>query len=137
MQNVADPEKRGCTLVRLIMDFVMFASPPGAVSGRQVVSMGIAVVSDDAFSSGATGMPNPEVSTDYPVGGWLWRKVVPVFDETLATGHVPPVEVRQDLRAMRKLDRSTLAFLAFNDAGEGSPFTVQWIGIIRSLYKLP
>ena len=137
MNNIADPEKRGCTLIRMILDFVLFPATPGAVSGRQLYSMGIGVVSDDAFSAGATGLPNPEVDSDYPVGGWLWRKTVAVFDETLATGHVPPVQIQADLRAMRKLDRSTLAFMLFNGTGEGTPFAVQRIGQIRCLYKLP
>ena len=137
IDNTADPEKRGCTLVRLILDFDIFPATPGAVSGRQNFAMGIAVVSDDAFTSGASGMPNPEVNTDYPVAGWLWRKRVAIFDETLATGPVPLTHVREDLRSMRKLDRSSVALLMFNGTGEGTAFNVTIMGTIRALYKLP
>ena len=137
VDDVADPEKRGCTLVRTIIDLQVFASDPGVASGRQLVDFGIGLVSDDAFTAGATGMPNPEVESDYPVGGWLWRKTFAVFDETLATGHVPPVEIKADLRAMRKMDRSTVAFMLSNGVGEGTPFAIQIVGLMRILYKLP
>ena len=137
MSDVADPEKRGCTLVRMILDFDIFPATPGAVSGRQNFALGIGVVSDDAFTAGASGMPNPEVGSDYPVTGWLWRKRVAVFDETLASGVVTPVHVDRDLRAMRKLDRSSLVLMTFNGTAEGSPFAVTVMGTIRTLYKLP
>ena len=137
VDDTADPEKRGCTLIRLIMDFWMFPSIPGAVSGRQVVTMGIGVVSDDAFAAGSSGLPNPEVDGDYPVGGWLWRHKVPIFDETLATTGPLVIRIKEDLRAMRKLDRSTVALMMKSVSNEGTSFTVQWMGIIRALYKLP
>ena len=135
--QVIDPEKRGYTLVRMIMDIYLFASPPGTVSGRQLMSLGVAVVSDDAFASGAAGLPDPDSEEDYPVGGWVWRTRLPVFDETLGAGIVQPVHIEKDLRAMRKLDRSTLALLVRNDVGEGTTFAVQIIGLTRTLYKLP
>ena len=135
MTNVADPEKRGCTLVRLIIDVVLFPATPGNASGRQIVSLGIGVVSDDAFAAGT--LPDPEEESDYPVGGWVYRARKSVFDETLATGLVRPVLIEKDLRAMRKLDRSTLALIVHNGAVEGTAFTIGMSGLTRSLYKLP
>ena len=136
--NTADAEKRGCTVVRTLLDFQLFNATPGDVSGRQIFHMGIGLVSDDAFAAGGSAMPNPEEQDDYPVGGWMWRKSVAVFDESLANGVNPaPVTIKEDLRAMRKLDRSTMALIIFNATGEGAPFSVQRIGIIRVLYKLP
>ena len=46
--NVSDTEKRGCTLVRLLLDLSFWANPPGTVSGVQLFDTGIGLVSDDA-----------------------------------------------------------------------------------------
>ena len=135
VNNVADPEKRGCTLVRMILDFEFIASAPGVFSGVQRVSAGIMVVSDDAFVGNV--MPNPEDASDYPVGGWLWRTQKQVRDETNATGPVPRIGMEKDLRAMRKLDRAQLVLTVHNESVEGSSFTVGFVGLIRCLYKLP
>ena len=134
-ENVSDPEKRGCTVVRLLARLTLAPATPGAVSGVQTLAMGILTMSDDAYT--ASAFADPEQDADYPVGGWLYRDVVTVRDETLASGIVAFPEVVLDLRAQRKLDRSTLAFRVFNSALEGTAFTVRITGIIRVLYKLP
>jgi len=135
MGNVADTEKRGCTLVRTVVGLCLRAASPGVVSGQQRVTIGIALVSDDAFS--ASAVPDVEDAADFPVQGWLWREVRLVYDETLATGIINPVEVRLDLRAARKLDRSSMVLLMSNENLEGTGFDVRVLGLIRSLYKLP
>ena len=135
VENAADPEKRGCTVVRIIVDLAVNADVPGSVSGQEVTSFGIALVSDDAFVAAAFPEPNDE--TDYPVSGWLWRKVILVQDETLATGPIPPVRVYQDLRVARKLDRASLTLIVMTQGIEGSTFNTRLTGIVRALYKLP
>ena len=135
VQDVSDPEKRGCTLIRTLLDFAVLAETPGAVSGSSKVSLGLALASDDAFVGGS--LPDPEVQADYPVDGWLWRWSGIIIDETLATGHVPPRYIKEDLRAARKMDRSSVYMAITNDLLEGTAFTVRIIGIIRMLYKLP
>ena len=135
VQNVADPEKRGCTAVRMILHLQLFPTSPGAVSGVQNVQFGVGLVSDDAFVAAA--MPDPSAGDDFPVGGWMYRDSLLVVDETIATGPVPFTVVKQDLKVQRKLGRSTVALMANNTAIQGSNFAIGFRGIIRILYKLP
>ena len=135
VENVADPEKRGCTLVRMILDLSLVATPPGAVSGMQRLSIGIGLVSDDAFS--ASAFPEPSETDDFPVGGWIYRGMRLIRDETLASGIIAQERLYLDLRVQRKLERSSVVFMTKNDAVEGSTFSVAVQGLVRSLYKLP
>ena len=135
MVNVSDPEKRGCTLIRTLVHVQYLATAPGTVSGVNLVHYGIALVSDDAFA--ASIVPDSESGDDFPVLGWVFRDTTTVVDETLATGPIAPVDVRLDLKSARKLDRSSLVWIAKSVSREGTVFAVQQTGIVRCLYKLP
>ena len=134
-ENVADPEKRGCTVVRVIPHLYIMPATVGVVSGVQAVSLGIGLVSDDAFAAGV--FPEPNSDDDFPVSGWMYRDTFAVKDETLATGPIPPIELYRDLRVQRKLDRSSMCLMMINQGIEGSTFNVMLIGVVRVLYKLP
>ena len=134
-QNVADPEKRGCTAIRILVNVWLHASTPGAVSGSQILSIGIALTSDDAFAGSV--LPDAEVAADFPVSGWLYRERFMVTDELLSSGVIQPIHVNRDLHASRKLDRATLFIQFANGAIEGSTFNVRAVGLVRVLYKLP
>ena len=133
-QNVADPEKRGCTLVRIIYHMYYQANAPGAVNGTMSIDVGIGLASDDAFSAGA--LPEASVAADFPSSGWLYRDRVIVMDSIDAQDQAP-VEIYRDLRVQRKLERSSL--YAMHELGSrlGTSFNVNVMGIIRVLYKLP
>ena len=133
-QNVADPEKRGCTLIRIIIRLSVFATVPGVVSGNVRMNYGIGLSSDDAFAANA--LPEAGVADDFPVAGWLWRDAFVVRDETLASGIVDHQRIALDLRAMRKLDRSSIWLRVEAAALEGTSFNVFTSGLIRCLYKL-
>ena len=135
VQNVSDTESRGLTLARMILGFTFLPSVPGVASGSQAISIGVALASDDAFAAGA--LPEPQVESDFPVGGWLYRSQYIVVDETLATGFPLPVRIDVDLSVQRKLDRASLYCTMINDPIEGTAFNVRMIGLIRSLYRLP
>ena len=133
--NVADPEKRGCTLIRLILGLHVVAAAPGAASGMTVVSVGIQLSSDDAFT--ASAVADADQTADFPVSGWMYRDNFVLQDHTSATGPPHIVEVRKDLRAARKMDRSTVSVQMHNNSFQGAAFTVRIIGLVRALYKLP
>ena len=136
VQNVADPEKRGCTLVRMIVGIDVMVNQPGTVSGKQLITVGIGLVSDDAFSAGV--FPENNVADDFPVGGWIYRAQRIIWDETLGSGvGVDKVRFEADLRAQRKLARSSVFLQVHNGAHEGSTFSVFATGLVRALYKLP
>ena len=137
MQLVADPEKRGCTLIRTIIDLTFHPVSPGQVSGQQAVDLGIGLVSADARVAGA--VPDSDVSGDFPVSGWIYRNRVRVVDETIATGIVDYSggRIEVDIRGQRKLDRSDVVLISLNTPIQGTAFNVNMLGIIRMLYKLP
>ena len=135
LTNTTDSERRGYTLVRQILRLDLVADVPGGVSGKQQVSLGIGLASDDAFAAGA--LPEPEAGVDFPVTGWLWRSQYIVIDELLINGLVAPIRIDEDLHAARKLDRSTLYIRAHSTVEQGTAFQVALTGLIRSLYKLP
>ena len=126
---------RGCTLIRILINLNLRASTPGAVSGQQLAWFGIGLYSEEAFA--AAVLPDAQTSSEFPVGGWLWREAILVVDETLANGPMPLQVVSRDLRAMRKLDRGALILTFHNQAVEGTTFNVRCNGMVRCLYKLP
>ena len=133
-ENVADPEKRGCTLIRTIIGMSFLPNVPGAISSRINVTFAIALASDDAFAAGS--LPDPEVDDDFPVGGWLYRTRFPVSD---GVGEpVPmPFRIEADLRMARKLDRSTIYMSMHSSVDQGAGFVTAVNGMVRCLYKLP
>ena len=134
-EDVADPEKRGCTIVRMLLGLSLSAATPGVVSGSMRITMGISMVSDDAFVAAA--LPEADTTADFPVSGWLYRDEYRIVDETLASGVIMLTRVEKDLRTQRKMDRSSLVFQLESNLAEGTAFDVRCTGIVRALYKLP
>ena len=134
-ENVADPEKRGCTIVRMLIGMQFFPASPNAVNGVQRVMIGVGVTSDDAFSAGA--LPDLETDADFPVQGWMYRDSFNLAD--IASGGNPGLilRVEKDIRAQRKIDRSTPFLVVRTNQVQGTAFAVIESGIIRILYKLP
>ena len=120
VEDVADPEKRGCTLVRMILGFDLLPAVPLVVSGVMRATVGIGLASDDAFAAAA--LPEVDDQTDYPQGGWLFRGSWTVRDEAAIS--VPFVRVDRDVRAMRKIDRSSVYIRIATSLVEGSAFSV-------------
>ena len=135
MNNVADAEKRGCTVVRMIMGVDLLAEPPGVVSSTQRFTMGVGMISDDAFAGSV--FPDPDTDSDFPVNGWMHRSVHSIRDELLATGVIATVRVDRDIRSQRKVERSTLALFVQNTNTEGAGNSIRITGLVRVLYKLP
>ena len=133
-QNVADPEKRGCTMVRLIYHGWFQANSPGAVNGTQWIAIGIGLTSDDAFAAGAVS--EADTADDFPVSGWVMRETVAVMDSIDAMDQ-RPVELFRDLRVARKLERSSLFITHESNAFVGTTQTVGFLALVRVLYKLP
>ena len=135
MLNVADTEKRGMTVVRIIMGLALFDNVSNA-SGQSLVDWGLQCVSGDALAAG--GLADPNQDNDFPVAGWLARGRESVLAETLAVQGTPAItRLDRDLRVMRKVERSSLVFSIQNVSSEGTAFNVRVTGIIRVLYKLP
>ena len=125
-------ENKGMTLVRLIIGMNIRAST-GVLQSQdtQVVSMGIAAMSADAATAGAFADPN--LGSDQPASGWLWRWQALVTEDVSAG----LIRIEKDVRTMRKVEYGDIRLIINNDPDIGSAFSVETMGLIRALYLLP
>ena len=128
-------ERRGITVVRLLIDLQVSPLVLDGVNAQQLAMMGIGVSSFEAFAV-AGALPDPNQETDRPPRGWLWRSVLKV-------AHVPdalvmPVRAQADVRAKRRVDDGVLFLRIINVDRTGvTPFEIAVDGLIRVLYLLP
>jgi len=132
LTSLSQDETRGITIARTVIRLAM-VSPTAVSDGSQALDIGLAMVSSDAFGAGA--VPDPNVETDIPVNGWVFRTRVYVPGN--ANGPTDPTPVREDIRAMRKLSGAIYTLVANNTAQDGTAFSVRMIGIVRTLVLLP
>jgi len=135
LSRVSDDQKRGCTVIRILLHLWYTPVAGVSVDGTQRMIMGIQLASEDAFA--AQAVPDPNNAAEFPIGGWMMRDLVVVAAGGAVQFQNPPVEQRLDLRSQRKVDRAELIFSIENNAGSGTTFGVSVQGIIRTLYKLP
>ena len=134
MGTIDQDEARGLTITRILMCVSLTPNPIGAVTGLMQVHIGIGVASREAFAAGV--VPDPETSPEEPQRGWLYRCNYAVIDDP-TPGYPWPL-VKEDLHAQRKLDSGNAYMVLMNRVGYGAnTFSVQAMGIIRMLVKLP
>ena len=133
MGNQAAPDQRGVTVVRSIFRFHLI--PPTAASdGYTAITCGIGVVSQEGFAAGV--VPDPQVMTDRPPRGWLFREMAVVTAAaSMVTGRSQ--EMMGDLRGKRKVDNGELVVIFNSDHIGGTAFTVTLRGIVRTVFLLP
>ena len=122
------------TVVRLIGS-LKFVPAVDVTAGITVTrySVGIQVVSEEAFNAGV--VPNPENQEEYPARGWLYRGVTAEYldmanniIDTWSMG-----ELRFDVRAARLVDRGILVCSIIQTASVGVLHNTQVVGIVRAL----
>ena len=122
------------TVVRLVAQFAVVGELPLQVAtGTSRIDVGIGVATVEGFDGGATTTPQPDVSTEYPIRGWLYATTKVVFN-TNNSGSLsafPQWEV--DMRAMRKIDKGILYLAAANNNADGDAINVRLIGRVRAL----
>jgi len=96
--------------------------------------VGIAKVSEDAITLGATALPEPIEDAEYP---WLFNKVHPFqFESTDVDPKSPVSSVRHefDIGSMRIIKPSEgIAFIVQYQNSVGTPAMTLTLGIIRVL----
>ena len=97
MTELIDPEKRGYTLIRTIIDLWFAPSGPAGIYGFMACDVGIGLVSADARVADA--LPDPGASGDYPVTGWIWRSRVVVQGYGGTEEAAVPTRINLDLRS--------------------------------------
>jgi len=133
MTGVAPINVRRQTLARSIFDIGMTSASVAGAYGVQKISIGIGVVSQEAFAAGV--LPDPEVAGDQPSRGWVYRTVCLVAQN--GSGAQVVYGCTGDIRAMRKLDDGEMFFVATSTAVVGTTFTTSLNGIVRQLWFLP
>ena len=123
----------GLTITRTIIDLGFSSTTVAGAWGTQRLSMGICLVSSEAFSAGV--VPDPETEADLPVGGWLWRSTKLIAQNGAGAPVVFPLFI--DLRSQRKVAAGELCFITSNVAGDGTSFSMRTAGLIRTLVRLP
>ena len=132
LDNILFPEET--TLVRTIACIrIQPVVVESSLNNLQLISVGIGVCSQDAFTAGAVADPN--VDTDFPQDGWVYKCRWNLLGN--AGNTIEPIKVDFDIRAMRKLGRGSSYVVFDNSPGAGTPFTVRFFMLIRQLYLLP
>ncbi len=120
------------TLLRTIIGLDLGRTVHDSGEGSEVLSIGIGIASQEAFAAGA--LSDPEVSTDFPTRGWVWRARYRVFGFAADQPAVFTRRIDLDLRSQRKLENGEAFVIMSNVALEGANSTVKVLGLIRQLW---
>ena len=102
------------TILRMLGELLVTPDEAGVVAGDAAsITVGIGLVSSDAFTAGAASMPDPGGDPDYD---WLWWYVVNLMFAEGSTASSRSISgnarVRIDSKAMRKVSpKQTLVIL--------------------------
>jgi len=133
MTAVNAEEARGLTLIRTLVRVSLLSNTTAGAWGSQIVDMGIGVASRDALAAGA--LPDPNIATDEPPRGWVYRTRETPIQNGVGTNWVTRVEA--DIRSARRIDGGDLFFVGNNSVFMGTAFAVEIRGLVRCLFKLP
>ena len=122
----------GVTVIRTIIMLSAFSNTVAGAFGCQQLDLGIGIASQEAFAAGV--LPDPNISTDKPPRGWMWR-VEKVVSQNGAGAPIV-TELEADIRGARKVENGEVYLIGFNTALLGTTFQVNVRGLIRQLYKL-
>ena len=131
---VVDVQSR--TIIRWIGRIICVPSVvANATVSLQRCSVGVGVVSRDAFAAAGAAVPSPAIMTEFPTQGWVYRDIAVLVNQqdsgTVEAWHFP--EFRFDIRASRKVDRG-VAFLKLENADFLAGTTsIKFAGILRCL----
>ena len=116
--------------------YPQFAAAP-AVLDAQEVFVGITVVSQDAFASGASALPDP--ATDD--ADWVWHNwmYVPASSTSIVSAAWEGLRLDIHNKSMRKMEQAnkTLVIVATNLNISGNDVTINVLGYTRTLLLLP
>jgi len=120
------------TVIRTIVRLYTMSTSVAGAWGTQVVDMAIGIASQEAFT--ASVLPDPNVDTDKPARGWLWRTRVVQFQNGVGT--MIATELVADIRGARKIENGELYLIIVNSAGLGTSFSTRTTGLVRTLIKI-
>ena len=133
--GLSSDEMSGWTLTRLILGLTLIPAVPSAVTGTQLLSLGVGVFDTEGFLAGT--VPDPDNDADHPSTGWLYRDAYVVEDDTGPGRGRLGIRIEKDLRAQRRFRLNSYGLVVSNGALTGTAFSVDITGFVRSLYLLP
>jgi len=125
-------DKRQATVIRTIIQLSLHSSTVAGAWGVQRVDIGMGLASQESFTAGV--VPDPNVATDKPIKGWMWRTSVLVSQNGIGTPITVPIVA--DVRGARKIEQGELYMVANSISVDGTTFTCSWDGLVRVLIKI-
>ena len=122
--NIEDDEKKGLTIVRLIINLSYRTTTVGV---GQRIAVGVCLLNDDAVAAAA--IPDPE--TDDEKAGWMFRDGLHVINNAAADG-ASMGHIKVDIRSARKFPDEDFDMFIIQETGPAAT-NVQVNGIIRLL----
>jgi len=120
------------TLLRTIVGVDIAYTVHDSGEGSQAISLGIGIASQEAFAAGTVA--DPEIDTDFPTRGWVWRARYRVFGFAADQPAVFTRRIDIDLRSQRKLENGEAFIIISNGSFEGVASAVTTFGLIRQLW---
>ena len=126
----------GFTAIWIVGRTTLLPSIPQSTLAETSVAIGYGVCSEEAFSTGLTATPNPEVSTEFPERGWMHRARYVVIDNGFG---IPTnvIVLDNNIRAQRKIDKGVLYLTIHNQTIRGGVFNIRLHGTLRLLCLRP
>ena len=118
------------TLLRTIIRYDLAATVRDSGEGDQVVDVGICVVPAEATAA----PPDPDVATDHPTLGWIWRARYRVYAVAVDDQNLDVIRIDLDIRARRKLANGRVVMVTDNNDNQGVSTSVTNTGLIRQLW---
>jgi len=134
MTNIGSAQSRleQMTLLRTIVGLDIAYTVHDSGEGSQRASIGLGITSQEAFAAGS--LPDPEVDSDFPTRGWIWRARYRIWGFAADQPAVFTRRVDLDLRSQRKLDNGESFVIIQNAALEGVATALTVTGLIRQLW---
>ncbi len=120
------------TLLRTIIGLDVAYTVHDSGEGSQLMSMGIGIATNEAFTAGS--LPLPNLATSFPRLPWIWRAQYRIFGFAADQPTIFTRRIDLDIRAKRKLENGIAFINWLNLAKEGVASAVEVTGIIRLLW---
>ncbi len=116
------------TVIRMLGEYVIAPNSAPTAADRVKITVGLAKVSSDAATLGATALPDPAGDPDFP---WLyWAEHSMFYPTTSLTGLSDSEVVRRpfDIRSMRKFASSEALVFVFQYADISGAPPIRFLG---------
>ena len=130
LNDPLDDEKKGSTLLRMIVDLGLVAATAGNTG--TLIAMGSMIAPDDAIAAGAVS--DPDNFNEQP--NWIFRTQESVYT-SVANDRTQQVMIKQDRKTARLFRGSTYEHILVTNNVSGGLTPVNVDGLVRCLWAKP